>query len=35
MAIDSLEGGGAMWIRGSGFEEAWKDVPMREKGLKL
>jgi hypothetical protein len=29
MAIDSVEGGGDSWVRSAGFDEAWKDVPLR------
>lgn len=31
MVIDSVKLPGGHWIRGAGFEEAWKDVPGREK----
>lgn len=30
MAADSMESPGEMWVRGAGFDEAWKDVPARE-----
>ena len=29
-AIDSVEGTDNHWVRSCGFEEAWKDVPLRE-----
>jgi len=29
MAIDSVEAPGENWIRSAGFDEAWKDVPLR------
>jgi hypothetical protein len=35
MAIDSVESGGPTWVRSTGFEEAWKDVPKREEGSRL
>lgn len=35
MAVDSVEAAGPTWVRGAGFEEAWKDVPEREEGAKL
>jgi hypothetical protein len=31
MAIDSVEASGPHWVRSTGFEEAWKDVPARSK----
>jgi hypothetical protein len=30
MAIDSVEAGEPHWVRSCGFDEAWKDVPVRE-----
>ncbi|KAL5383714.1 hypothetical protein DPSP01_005818 [Paraphaeosphaeria sporulosa] len=30
MAVDSVEAGGPTWVRSAGFEEAWKDVPVRQ-----
>lgn len=30
MAIDSVEAEGANWVRNAGFEEAWRDIPVRE-----
>jgi hypothetical protein len=30
MVIDSVEGTGTHWVRNTGFEDAWKDVPLRE-----
>ncbi|KAF2827115.1 hypothetical protein CC86DRAFT_370165 [Ophiobolus disseminans] len=30
MAIDSVESGGQDWVRSCGFEEAWRDIPLRE-----
>jgi hypothetical protein len=30
MAIDSVEAGEPTWVRSTGFEEAWEDVPIRE-----
>lgn len=30
MAVDSVGTGGPTWVRSAGFEEAWKDVPVRE-----
>jgi hypothetical protein len=29
MAIDSVEGPGDNWVRSAGFDEAWKNVPLR------
>jgi hypothetical protein len=34
MALDSVEAGEPHWVRSCGFEEAWKDIPLRE-GSKL
>jgi len=31
MAIDSVEAGQPRWVRGTGFEQAWRDIP--ERGL--
>lgn len=30
MGMDSVEVGGPRWVRSAGFEEAWKEVPLRE-----
>ncbi|KAF2448756.1 hypothetical protein P171DRAFT_428775 [Karstenula rhodostoma CBS 690.94] len=30
MAVDSVEAGGPTWVRSTGFEEAWRDVPVRQ-----
>lgn len=30
MAIDSVEAGGPNWVRSCGFEEAWREIPLRE-----
>jgi hypothetical protein len=30
MAVDSVDAGGPTWVRSAGFEEAWKDVPLRQ-----
>lgn len=30
MAVDSVESGEPHWVRSCGFEEAWRDVPLRE-----
>jgi hypothetical protein len=35
MAIDSVESGGPTWVRSTGFEEAWKDVPKIEESPRL
>ncbi|EKG18788.1 hypothetical protein MPH_03954 [Macrophomina phaseolina MS6] len=32
MGMDGTETGGPRWVRSTGFEEAWKDVPLREEG---
>jgi hypothetical protein len=32
LAIDSVEAPGPTWVRNSGWEEAWKDVPQRRDG---
>lgn len=29
LVIDSVESGGARWVRGAGEPSAWKDVPDR------
>ena len=31
MVVDSVEGPGARWVRSCGWEEAWKNIPAREK----
>jgi hypothetical protein len=31
MAIDSVEAGDPHWVRSTGFEQAWKDIPARAK----
>ena len=30
MVVDSVEAEGPTWVRGCGFDEAWKSVPERE-----
>lgn len=30
MAIDSVEAGEPHWVRSCGFDEAWKDIPLRD-----
>ena len=32
MAIDSVEAGGPTWVRSCGFDQAWKEVPLRVGG---
>lgn len=32
MIVDSVEADGPTWVRGCGFDEAWKDVPKRTNG---
>jgi hypothetical protein len=32
LAVDSVEAPGPTWVRNSGWEEAWKDVPARRSG---
>lgn len=34
MAIDSVEAGEPHWVRSCGFDEAWKEIPLRD-GAKL
>lgn len=31
MAIDSVEASGPNWVRSTGFDQAWKDIPARSK----
>ena len=35
MVVDSVEGEGPTWVRSCGFEEAWKEVPMRGEKAKV
>ena len=32
LAIDSVEAPGPTWVRNSGWDEAWKEVPQRRSG---
>lgn len=32
MGLDGVAAGGPKWVRSCGFEEAWRDVPLREEG---
>lgn len=35
MVVDSVEAGGPHWVRSTGFEEAWAEVPKRREEKKL
>lgn len=30
LGMDSVEGGSPVWVRGAGFEEGWRGVPLRD-----